>query len=124
MQNREGEVSGNPNYRKGRRAEYEVMDLLKEQGYTCVRTAGSHGRWDVIAVIPNDNKHGANGHSLWIQVKAGSKKFLDKEHKLFYATLMSMPVGHHELLICKEKNKGLLNNPDLPFLLTSKRKKS
>ncbi len=42
------------NYSKGRKREYDVMDILKKAGYQCLRTAGSHGMWDVIAIGPSN----------------------------------------------------------------------
>jgi len=41
----------NPNYLKGRRKEYKVVNKYKEQGFEISqRTAGSHSPFDVIAV--------------------------------------------------------------------------
>lgn len=40
----------NKNYLRGRRFEYEVAKTLKEQGYEVMRTAGSHGKFDIIAL--------------------------------------------------------------------------
>jgi len=41
----------NPNYIKGRKKEYKICNLLKEQGYDIVqRTAGSHSPFDIIAI--------------------------------------------------------------------------
>jgi Holliday junction resolvase len=37
-------------YRKGARYEYYVKQLLEERGYLVVRTAGSHGPFDLIAI--------------------------------------------------------------------------
>jgi len=42
------------NYSKGRTREYYVMQDLEGAGYQCLRTAGSHGMWDVIAIGPHD----------------------------------------------------------------------
>jgi len=53
-------------YRKGRRLEYRTMRVLEAAGYTCARTAGSHGAWDVIAWN--------EAHVRFIQVKAGSAR--------------------------------------------------
>jgi len=39
----------NRNYLKGRRAEYKTIETLKNEGYICLRTAGSHGHYDVVA---------------------------------------------------------------------------
>lgn len=40
----------NKNYLRGRAYEYKAKKYLEEQGYTVVRTAGSHGPWDLIAI--------------------------------------------------------------------------
>ena len=37
-------------YRLGRRLEYRIKKLLEEHGYEVIRSAGSHGRWDLVAV--------------------------------------------------------------------------
>ena len=39
----------NTNYRKGRRLEYKTMRVLERAGYETLRTAGSHGLFDVVA---------------------------------------------------------------------------
>lgn len=39
----------NKNYQRGRRFEWEVKKDLESQGWIVVRTAGSHGLWDIIA---------------------------------------------------------------------------
>src|SRR3990167_3652481 len=44
---------GNSNYRRGRAAEYELMGLLKKEGYSVLRTAGSHGFADIVAYTDN-----------------------------------------------------------------------
>jgi hypothetical protein len=40
----------NKNYQAGRRAEYECMKRWRAKDYIAVRSAGSHGPWDVCAV--------------------------------------------------------------------------
>ena len=42
----------NANYIKGRRKEYEIMNDAKAKGLIAVRTAGSHGPFDVIIIHP------------------------------------------------------------------------
>ncbi len=37
-------------YRRGARLEYLARDRLRQQGYVVVRSAGSHGPFDLIAV--------------------------------------------------------------------------
>lgn len=40
----------NTNYRRGREFEYKRMKAWKAKKYAVMRTAGSHGKWDVICV--------------------------------------------------------------------------
>lgn len=55
-------------YEAGRRAEYKLKALLEQGGLTVLRTAGSHGQADLIAVDPK-----SRGLRL-IQVKVTSSK--------------------------------------------------
>jgi Holliday junction resolvase len=55
----------NKNYIKGRRLEYEVMKTLREDFSEVMRTAGSHGMFDVIAV---------GAHTLFVQVKSSRRE--------------------------------------------------
>src|SRR5690242_18849916 len=43
----------NSNYVAGRAFEYETMKRWKVKGYDVLRTAGSHGKFDVVAVRPD-----------------------------------------------------------------------
>lgn len=36
------------NYTRGRAKEYAFMKMMREDGFTTLRTAGSHGDWDII----------------------------------------------------------------------------
>ena len=38
------------NYQRGVRFEYEVIHYLKERDWTCIRSAGSHGPIDIVAI--------------------------------------------------------------------------
>jgi hypothetical protein len=40
----------NRNYINGRAYEYKAKQLLEAQGYTTIRTAGSHGPYDLLAM--------------------------------------------------------------------------
>lgn len=40
------------NYRRGVRKERACMKILSDAGYICMRTAGSHGPFDVVAIGP------------------------------------------------------------------------
>lgn len=42
-------MSPNKNYQRGRANEYKAMRILENAGYTCCRSAGSHGKFDIIA---------------------------------------------------------------------------
>lgn len=44
----------NKNYLRGRRLEWQVKKDLEDKGWLAVRTAGSHGHWDVIAFKDDD----------------------------------------------------------------------
>lgn len=50
------------NYKSGRRFEYEVMDTYRKLDHQVMRTAGSHGLFDVITISPS-------GDILLIQCK-------------------------------------------------------
>jgi Holliday junction resolvase len=41
------------NYKKGRAFEYRVKHFLERAGFVCLRTAGSHGFCDLIAIKPD-----------------------------------------------------------------------
>ena len=56
----------NRQYEAGRRFEYRVVKDLTKRGYTCKRTPGSKGCYDISAV-------GA-GYNLYVQVKSGEEK--------------------------------------------------
>ena len=45
--------SGNTNYVKGRNFEYSVMRNLRAKGYYCIRSYGSKGLYDVLAIPPS-----------------------------------------------------------------------
>jgi Holliday junction resolvase len=62
----------NARYRKGAELERKIMASLKEKGYHVVRSAGSKGPFDLIAL-------GKPGEVLVIQVKAGRGKMTRAE---------------------------------------------
>ena len=61
-------VKRNYNYQKGRRLEYDVMDLLREKGYYTIRSYASKGIFDVIAVRPQYEPN-MDHYPLMIQCK-------------------------------------------------------
>lgn len=46
----------NKHYQIGRRIEYKIIEMLEAKGFTCVRSAGSHGPWDICAIDNNKIK--------------------------------------------------------------------
>ena len=44
------------NYTSGRRYEWKVMEILRSEGYYCVRAAGSHSKIDVIGLRTIDGE--------------------------------------------------------------------
>lgn len=40
----------NKNYQSGRNFEYKTKRIWEEKGYLCLRSAGSHGPFDVVAI--------------------------------------------------------------------------
>lgn len=40
---------------KGRRREYQAIEILNSEGYNCTRAAGSKGLWDIIAINSRAN---------------------------------------------------------------------
>jgi len=46
----------NANYVKGRKKEYRIKQKLEKEGYIVLRTAGSHGFADLIAIRKPINK--------------------------------------------------------------------
>lgn len=80
----------NKNYIRGRAFEYSVMHDLQSEGYTCYRTAGSHGAYDVIAFKPTE--------ILLIQCKT---KLTKRANEHLVKTQEDMTVG--TVTICKER---------------------
>jgi len=66
----------NPHYKAGVRFEYKIMKLLKEilpeEKYTIIRTAGSHSPVDVV-IIEHLGKQGVK-RSFGIQCKTKKEK--------------------------------------------------
>lgn len=89
----------NRNYEKGRRYEYKIKKELEKQGYTVLRTSGSHGFADLVAVKPKEIR--------FIQCKAqkAAKKEITK--LLAYAGLTaSLASVSVEMIEKDKKDKG------------------
>lgn len=67
----------NKNYRSGRAFEYEIKKAWEEAGYIVLRTAGSHGIFDLVAF------HKISGTAIGIQCK--KVKTLSDAHRLIKA---------------------------------------
>jgi len=50
----------NKNYRNGVKREYRIMKKLEIEGWFCIRSAGSHGPIDIIAIKPLREAEGYN----------------------------------------------------------------
>ena len=72
-------------YERGRGAEYRAINELKADGYEAVRTAGSHGKADVIAW--NDNL------IRFIQCKTWISRLGDYSHDVEALEKMILPPG-------------------------------
>ena len=58
----------NPKYKRGRRFEYEVMEIFRQNNFVVLRTAGSHSPFDVVLVkMTKDMKRIA--HVAFVQCK-------------------------------------------------------
>ena len=67
----------NRNYIRGRDKEYRVAKKLRDEGWTVLRMAGSHGEFDLVAIKYVELKkpfESKAGHIKLIQVKSGKSK--------------------------------------------------
>lgn len=84
-------------YQRGRRVEQEVIDFLGEHGYDCIRSAGSKGAADIVAL--NDSE------ILFVQVKLTDKTRVspaEREQLLRLATRAGRRrTGSYALTACK-----------------------
>lgn len=107
----------NKNYLRGRRLEYQVKKAYEAEGYKVMRTAGSHGDFDLIAVYEGTYLTAV----IFIQCKSVKKatpsvvanliKEVKKNTKLRYRTAISGNDEHHYIdigvdLIIKEQGKS------------------
>jgi hypothetical protein len=69
--NKKRQEQGRKNRQRGCQTEYDIMKILKTRGYDpVIRSAGSHGPWDVVAYKPHSDEPG-----LFIQAKSGKDKW-------------------------------------------------
>jgi len=60
-------------YTRGRSREYQVLRILRAEGWFCSRSAASHGPVDIFA--------GRGGRILMVQVKSGEGRATEAERK-------------------------------------------
>ena len=86
----------NKNYVSGRALEYKIAILFRRKGYFVVRSAGSHGAADLVAV-----KRGKK--PLLIQAKKGKGGIsIEERNKLF---LTAIEVDSVPIVVIKEDRK-------------------
>lgn len=103
----------NPRYLAGRRAEYAIVKAYRDAGWNAVRTAGSHGLFDVIAIggppLKGTNK---TPHWWWheihlIQVKRTRRevvKYTDKNVRALQE--LTVPEQVRKFLVVWKHGKG------------------
>ena len=97
---------GNKNYEKGRRFEYERAAHHRARGCKVLRTAGSHGDFDLVVVTPN-------GHVEFVQCKVTSDE--GEARRMITAFKSSPPWGldrhadYNQVLEVKILGKGVLD---------------
>ena len=64
----------NPNYLRGRRFEYLIKKRWSEPPYKAVRTAGSHGEFDIVAYVPRDEDL-PEGGEVYLQTREVKGKY-------------------------------------------------
>ena len=94
----------NKNYLSGRRFEYKVKKLYEQAGYTVLRTSGSHGFADLVAV-----KNGARKQILFIQCKnrKATKSELDKLHEYEWLITTTAEMSASVVMVYPEILKGV-----------------
>lgn len=84
------------NYTKGRRFEYQLMKYLRNFNPVVMRTAGSHGLFDIIAVKP--------GAILFIQAKCDNRR----KHKEFKPIKFGDTICIKQMLASHDNTPGEL----------------
>lgn len=92
-------------YARGAARERYIVNKLRAQGYSAVRSAGSHGLWDVIAI--------SSEQVLLIQSKLSAKKLRDDENlKLFRAMKVPRWVFKQLYVFTKGKKEAQIEQID------------
>jgi len=88
----------NSKYLRGRRAEYRVIKVCKNAGYTTIRSAGSKGLWDIVCYNSKVMRW------IVIQVKVNKKPTL-KEMKAMQKE--RVPFAIKQVWIVKDRQKEI-----------------
>ena len=96
----------NKNYIAGRRFEYKVKHLLERKGYTVLRTSGSHGFADLVAV-----KNDYNARIIFIQCKnrKATKEEIEKLNKFAW---LNTPILDNEFTDIQLRVSLLMIDPN------------
>lgn len=82
-------------YAKGRRLEYAAKRALESRGYQVMRTAGSHGPWDLIGV--------SKELVLFVQVKANRPPSEAEWQRLYAFPCPSGPAVHRAVWVFHDR---------------------
>lgn len=93
------------NYKRGRGKEYECMNTLRELGYTCTRSASSHGLWDVAAARADEVR--------LVQVKLTSSGDFSEDENCRLLRDLPVPPNVKKELWIYHGGKGLVEVRDL-----------
>lgn len=91
----------NHNYRRGANFERKIANKLRQKGYYVMRSSGSHGIFDLIAI---DFK---SGHIKFIQIKnyqIGKKKFQRISEEI--RALAPQPAAEVSFYVLEHAGKG------------------
>lgn len=93
-------------YARGRKVEYETIDMLKGKGWWTIRAAGSHGPVDIIAARFRLDPYNPakSSRRLAMQVKKGRSPFGDEDRKGLLDAAMHLDAV--PILAMKRKVKG------------------
>lgn len=97
---------GNKNYEKGRRFEYERAAHHRARGCEVMRTAGSHGLFDLVLITPN-------GHVEFVQCKVTSDE--GEARRMINAFRANPPMGldrnadYNQVMEVKILGKGVID---------------
>ena len=91
----------NTQYAQGRRAEYNVRDFFRTEGYRAWRTAGSHGPFDVIALDKSE--------VILAQVKSFTDNPGDYSEDIKKLSKLPAPPYVSKLMVLFKVGKGIVS---------------